>query len=389
MKVKTGIRLVFLRECRRVLSSRVCIWGIIIAPILSMIILLSMMKEGLPQQIPIAIVDYDNSSTSRSLVRQLDAFPKTNVKFKSLSFREARIKMERMEIFAILTIPKDFARDAVSGDRPKLVYYTNNAFLISGSLLFQDLKVISTLASAAVGLQTGEAKGYTEGQLMPVVQPIKVEAHPLSNPWLNYSVYLNNMFLPGILQLVVMIFTVSSFGAEVKRGKGRKLLRMSGNSTFKTIIGKLLPYTILYTIIALLMMSVLYHYNSFPLNSGFLPMFFNYFLLIIAAQGLGLILLAAFKNYRFSVSIACLVCMLAFSLSGFSYPGQAMHPSLFALSFILPLKHFFLIYVDQALNGISIGYSMYHYLALLGFMFLALFFFGGIRKFLERNVYEG
>jgi ABC-2 type transport system permease protein len=353
-----------------------------------MIILLGMMRNGLPQQIPIAVVDYDNSSTSRTLIRQLDAFPKTNVKFKSLSFREARIKMEKMEIFAILTIPKDFAREAVSGDRPKLVYYTNNSFLISGSLLFQDLKIISTLAAASVGLQTGVAKGYTEGQLMPIVRPISVEAHPLGNPWLNYSVYLNNMFLPGILQLIVMIFTISGFGAEVKSGNGRKLLRMSGSSIFRTIAGKLLPYTILYTIIALLMTSVLYHYNGFPLNSGFLPMFFGYFLLIIASQGFGLILLAAFKNYRFSVSIACLVCMIAFSLSGFSFPGQAMHPSLYALSFILPLKHFFLIYVDQALNGISIGYSMYHYAALLGFLFLSVFFFGRIRKFLERNVYE-
>lgn len=388
MRLKVGIWAVFFRECRRILSSKICIWGIIIAPILSMIIMLGMMRNGLPQQIPIAIVDFDNSSTSRTLIRQLDAFPKTNVKFKSLSFREARVKMERMDIFAILTIPKDFAKDAISGDRPKLVYYTNNAFLISGSLLFQDLKVISTLASASVGLQTGEAKGYTEGQLMPIIQPISVEAHPLGNPWLNYSVYLNNMFLPGILQLIIMIFTISSFGSEVKSGNGQRLLRLSGNSILKTITGKLLPYTILYTILSLLMMSVLYYYNNFPLNSGFWPMFFNYFLLILASQGFGLILLATFKSYRFSVSVACLISMIAFSLSGFSFPGQAMHPSLYAVSFVLPLKHFFLIYVDQALNGIAVGYSMYHYMALLGFMFLAVFFFGRIRKFMEQNVYE-
>ena len=389
MKVGAGIRLVFIRECRRIFSSKICIWGIIVAPILSMLILLWMMSDGLPQRIPIAVVDYDNSSTSRTLVRQLDAFPKTNVKYKSLSFREARVKMERMEIFAILTIPKDFAKDAVSGNRPKLVYYTNNAFLISGSLLFQDLKVISTLASASVGLRTGQAKGYTEGQLMPVIQPISVEGHPIGNPWLNYSVYLNNMFLPGILQLIVMIFTISSFGCEVKSRSGKRLVRISGNSTFKTIVGKLLPYTILFTIIALLMMSVLYYYVGYPLNSGFLPMFFNYLLLILASQGFGVILLAAFKNYRFSVSIACLICMIAFSLSGFSYPGQAMHPSLFAVSFILPLKHFFLIYVDQALNGIAVGYSMYHYMVLLGFTFLAVFFFGRLRGFVEKGVYEG
>ena len=151
MSYKTGILAIFKREWIRISSSKICIWGIFVAPLLSMIILMWMMSAGLPSRIPIAVVDLDNTTTTRSLIRQLDAFEKTNIQYKSLSFKEARHQMERMEIYAVLTIPKDFTKDAISGNRPKLVYYTNNAFLISGSLLFQDLKTISTLASASVG----------------------------------------------------------------------------------------------------------------------------------------------------------------------------------------------------------------------------------------------
>lgn len=388
MNSDTGIIAIFKREWGRIAKSKICIWGIFAAPLLSLVILMWMMSSGLPSRIPIAVVDLDNTTTTRSLIRQLDAFEKTNIQYKSLSFNEARHQMERMQVYAVLTIPKDFTKDAISGNRPKLIYYTNNAFLISGSLLFQDLKTISTLASAAVGLQTAEAKGFTENQIMPILQPITIDAHPLGNPWLNYSVYLNNVILPGILQLVILMFTVSSFGAEVKSHTGRHLLEMGNGSILKVMLGKLLPYTIIYTSIALLFMSVLYFYNRFPLHNGFLPMFFNYFCLILAAQGLGVILLGIFRNYRLSLSIGSLIGMVSFSITGFSFSALAMDGSLNALSNLFPLRHFFLIYVDQALNGIAVGYSMYQFVALLCFVLVAFFFFGSIKKMLKADIYE-
>lgn len=388
MSSNKGILAIFKRECQLISSSKICIWGMFVAPILSLILLMWMMDGGLPTRIPIAVVDLDNTTTSRKLIRQLDAFSKTDIKYKSLSFNEARHQMEQMKVYAVLTIPEDFAKDAVSGNRPKLVYYTNNAFLISGSLLFQDLKTISTLASASVGLQTAEAKGFTANQVMPILQPITIDSHAISNPTLNYSIYLNNVILPGILQLIILIFTVSAFGHEIKARNGNNLLAMGNNSILKVIIGKLLPYTIVFMITALLFMSVFYYYNHFPLLNGFWPMFFNYLCMILAAQGVGIILLAIFKNYRFALSVACLVGMVSFSIAGFSFSTLAMDGSLHALSYLFPLRHFFLIYIDQALNGIPIGYSMYQYAALLGFVLLSMFFFGSIKKLLKEDIYE-
>lgn len=385
---ENGIWAIAKREFKRICSSKICIWGMMVVPLLSMLILTYMMHDGLPNKIPIAVVDMDNTTTSRALIRQLDAFPKTDIKFKSLSFRDAREKMERAEVYAVLTIPKDFSRDAISGAQPKLAFYTNNAFLISGSLLFQDLKTVCVLASAAVGLKTAEAKGITQGQIMPVLQPIVVESHPLSNPYLNYSLYLNNVLLPGVLQLVILLFTISSFGSEVKSGSGRMLVEMGNNSSIKLIIGKLLPYTFFYLVLALLFMSVLYGYNGFPMKSGFLPMFLNYVCLIISSQALAVILLGVFPNYRFALSASSLLGILGFSMSGVSFPVLSMNPMLQGLSNIFPIRHFFLVYVDQGLNGLSMGYSTYHYAAMLFFVFLSFLFYGRIKNFLFENKYE-
>lgn len=385
--MRKGIGVVFIREWKRIFSSKICIWGMIIAPLLSFVILLYMMGEGLPSKIPIAIVDLDNSFTSRSLARQLDAFPKTSIKFKSLSFKEARIAMERNKIYGIFTIPRDFAKDAVGGNRPKIVFYTNNAFLISGSLLFQDMKTVSVLASAAIGLQMGQAKGFTTRQLMPVLQPITIQTHPIGNPWINYSVYLNNVLIPGIVFLILTMFTISCIGSEVKDGSGKYLLEIGG-TPMKVMLGKLLPYTILFFILSLFFISVLYRYNHFPLHSGVFPMMLDYLCLILSAQGFGLILLGVFPNYRLALSAASLLGMISFSITGFSFPSIAMSPVLYGISFLFPLRHFFLIYTDQALNGISLGYSAYHYAALLGFLLIGICLAGRITKFLSDNVYE-
>lgn len=381
--MRTGILAVAFRELKRMAFSKICVWGIIVVPMLSAAILMYMMDAGLPQKIPIAVVDQDNTSTTRALVRQLDAFAKTDIKFKSLSFREARIRMERNEVYAVLTIPKNFTCDAVSGQQPKLVFYTDNAFFVSGNLLFQDLRTIGVLASASVGLKTALARGFSESQVMPILQPITVESHVLGNPWLNYSICLNTNLLPSILQLIILIFTVSAFGSEVKSRSGNELMKLGNNNILTVIIGKLFPYTLIYLLISLMFMSLLYGFRNFPMKTGFFPMLSDYLCLILGAQGLGLVLIGIFQNYRMGLSIASLLGMLSFSITGFSFPVEAMHPSLQALSYLFPMRHFFLVYVSQALDGYPLGYAAYHLAALLGFMLAGLLFFPRIRSFLN------
>lgn len=387
-KNKKGIWSIALREWKRITSSKICIWGMMVSPMICLIAFLWMMNSGLPSQIPIAVVDLDNTPTTRALVRQLDAFEKTNILYKQLSFRDARKQMEQMEVYAVLTIPRDFTQKAISGARPQLTYYTNNAFLISGSLLFQDLKTISVLASASVGLQTAKAKGASETQIVPILQPIKTDIHPIGNPWINYSVYLNNMLLPGILQLIILIFTVSAFGCEVKARTAKQLISEASGAYGKVIIGKLLPYTILFSIMAMLFMSILYFFLKFPLHNGILPIFVNYLGLILASQALGVIAIAIFQNYRFALSAVSLIGMLSFSITGFSFSVLAMDGTLQALSNLFPLRHFFLIYVDQALNGTPWGYTAYQYAALLAFPMVACFCTKLLGDWLQKGHYE-
>lgn len=367
-----SLLLISKRELQRILKSPIYLFGIFGAPLLCLLFFLSLMHDGLPTNLPIAIVDQDNTSTSRKLIRQLDAFEQTKVAMLSNSFSEARIEMQEGNIYGIFLIPEDFEKDATSGRQPKLSYYTNGTYLIAASLLYKDLKTISVLANASVGLQTGTAKGETEETIMGRLQPIVIDTHPIGNPWLNYSIYLNNTILPGVLQLMIFLITVYCIGTELKYDTSRKWLAMGNNSIIVAIIGKLLPYTIMFTLVSWLYCAVLYGYNAFPLNCGWTPMLVALFLLVVSSQAVGVFMISVLPTLRMGLSFASLFGMIAFSIVGFSYPLLAMDPTLQALGRLFPLRHYFLIYVDQALNGRDLYYSWSEYVWLLGFLILPM-----------------
>ena len=361
------------REMRQLSARPIYLFSMVFAPLFSALFFITLMDEGLPTELPIAVVDLDNSSTSRGLIRQLDAFGQTAVTLRTASFEEARKEMQSGSIYGIYRIPKDFATLAAQGKQPKLSFYTNNAYLIAGSLLFRDMKTISVLAGGSVGLQVGLAKGQTESQIMGQLQPISIDTVTLGNPWLNYSVYLNNIIIPGILQLMIFLVTVFSIGNEIKLGTSRDWLQQSGNSLLKALLGKLLPHTVIFTTVGLSITYILYGISSFPLQSGWLPMVAAMVLLVLAAQAMGVFMIGVLPTLRLGLSFASLFGMVAFSITGFTFPVKAMYPPLQALSELFPLRHYFLIYVDQALNGRALYYTWTEYVILASFMLLPLF----------------
>lgn len=346
------------------------------------------MSSGLPTDLPIGGVDLDNSSTSRRILRNLDAFEQTAITARYESFDEARIAMQRGEIYGFYYIPKGLATNAISARQPKVSFYTNNAYLIAGSLLFKDMKMMSEMAGGAVARATMFAKGATEKQAMTALQPIVIDTHPLNNPWLNYSVYLCNTLVPGILMLLIFMTTVYSIGVEIKDNTSKKWLRMGNNSIYISLAGKLLPQTAIFFLMSIFYNGYLYGILHFPCNSGIFPMIFASFLLVLASQCCGVIMIGVLPTLRLGLSFASLWGVLSFSITGFSFPVMAMHPVLQGLTNLFPLRHYFLIYVDQALNGYSMAYSWTNYMALMLFIMLPFTIMNRLKSALIYHKYK-
>ena len=378
---------VMCRECRRMVSRPLYLFCMVIAPLLTYALFTTMMGSGLPTDIPIGVVDQDNTSTSRMVVRNLDAFQQTAVVAHYPDFHAARVALQRGDIYGFFYIPGGTTDKAIGGRQPRVSFYTNNTYLIAGSLLFRDMKTMSELASGAVARETLYAKGYTEAQAMAILQPIIIDTHALNNPWLNYSVYLCNTLLPGVLMLLIFMVTAYSIAVEIKDGTAHDLLHSNGDSIYVVLTGKLLPQTIVFFIMAIAYNVYLYGYLHFPCNSGIGPMLLASFLFVLASQAMGIFMVGVFPTLRLSLSFASLWGVISFSISGFTFPVMAMHPMLQALTNLFPLRHYFLIYVDQALNGYAMIYSWRSYVALLLFVLLPFLIIRRLKKALLTYTY--
>lgn len=370
------------RELRRMASKPIYWFCMIAAPLFCFVFFTSLMAEGLPTDMPLGLVDNDNTTTSRSLTRNLDAFEMTSIKEQYANVTEAREAVQRGDIYGFYYIPKGTTRKAQRQELPVVSFYTNYSYLVAGSLLYRDMRTMSELASGAASRTVLYAKGATERQAMAFLQPIVIDSHAINNPWLNYNVYLSNIILPGLLMLFIFMVTVFSIGTEVKHNTVHDWLIMARGSMFHALAGKLLPQTLIFFLIGIAFAIGLYGVLHFPCHCGLPTMLLVMFLGIIGAQGLGVFMFAMLPTLRMSLSFASLWGVISFSICGMSYPVMAMHPTLQGLSLLFPLRHYFLLYVNCALDGYPLMNAAPYVVGLLLFAMLPLLLLRRLKKML-------
>ena len=375
------------REVFRLTSQPIYLFCMVIAPIFCFVFFSTLMEKGLPSNLPAGVVDLDNTATTRNIIRNLDAFQEIKIVAHYESVSQARKAIQRGEIYSFYYIPRGTTEKALANRQPQVSFYVNYSYLIAGSLLYKDQRTMSELASGAIGRATLYAKGATESQAMAFLQPIVIETHALNNPWLNYSVYLCNTLFPGLLMLLIFLTTVYALGTELKENTAGQLMKESGNSIVTALTGKLFPHTIVFFIIAVFYNVYLYGFLHYPCNSGIFPMLLAGLLLVLASQAFGVFLFGLFGSLRLALSAASLWGVISFSISGFTFPVMAMHPTLQALANLFPLRHYFLIYVDLALNGYPLIYAWHSVVALLIFMLLPFFILKKLRTAMLHYVY--
>ena len=370
------------RELRRMASKPIYWFCMIAAPLFCFVFFTSLMAEGLPTDMPLGLVDNDNTTTSRSLARNLDAFEMTSIKEQYANVTEAREAVQRGDIYGFYYIAKGTTRKAQRQELPVVSFYTNYSYLVAGSLLYRDMRTMSELASGAASRTVLYAKGATERQAMAFLQPIVIDSHAINNPWLNYNVYLSNVILPGLLMLFIFMVTVFSIGTEVKYNTVHDWLIMARGSMFHALAGKLLPQTLIFFLIGIAFAIGLYGVLHFPCHCGLPTMLLVMFLGIIGAQGLGVFMFAMLPTLRMSLSFASLWGVISFSICGMSYPVMAMHPTLQGLSLLFPLRHYFLLYVNCALDGYPLMNAAPYVVGLLLFAMLPLLLLRRLKKML-------
>lgn len=368
-------------------SRRVYLTLLIAVPLLFTLFFINLMDEGVAVKVPSSVVDLDNSSLSRDVIRNLGSSELVDIVAKDESYHKAMEKVRSGKTYGFFMIPEDFQRDAISGRTPTITYYCNLTYFVPGTMMFKGFKTTAVTTAGGLVQTNLVSRGLTENFAMATIQPVVVQQQSPGNPWMNYNYYLTDSFVPGIICLVVALVTAYSICDEIKRRNSRRWLERSGNSVVIALAGKLIPQGIVGVAVGLACQGIMYGFNHFPMNCSVWHMIWAMVLMVFASQAFAVTVCCLITNLRLAVSICSLTGILAFSLAAFSFPVDAMYPPIGIFSYILPVRYYFLIYIDQALNGIPLYYSRYYYIALIIFLFVPLGLLWRLKKRLEAEVY--
>mgnify|MGYP000065590060 CR=1 FL=1 len=106
------------RECGIMRKNPIYLFCMVIFPIVVVIFFTTLMQGGVPTDMPVGIVDQDNSHTSRQLVHKLDAFQTTKVVAHYENIAEARHAIQKNEIYAFLVIPNGTEAGLMASRQP-------------------------------------------------------------------------------------------------------------------------------------------------------------------------------------------------------------------------------------------------------------------------------
>ena len=370
MRVLRQIYEVMMRELQILRQNHIYRFCMVLFPILVIIFFTTMLDDGLPTSMPVGIVDLDNTSTTRALERKLDGFQMSKVVAHYPSVAEARQAIQRNEIYGFLYIPKGTTSKLLASRQPKISYYYTYTTMVAGSMIMKDMKTISSLGSAALGQATMRAKGLTDKQIQTLLQPITIDLHQIANPWSSYNVYLTTVMVPGILMIFIFLISAYSLGTELKFATSKNWLAMADNNVTIALVGKFLPQTLIWLAIVFGYQFYVFFHLGFPHQGSPWMLVLLGLMHVMAAQGFGIFAFGLMPSLRMSMSISSLWAVLSISMAGSAFPAMGMDGALQSLSWLFPLRHYFMLYQACIFNGFPLVEVWFHFAALLGFILL-------------------
>lgn len=370
------------REFVRFSGNRVYLFIALAGPLLSFFLVMNIFLAGNPSDLPLAVVDLDDSQMSRQVIRMIDATRSVSVSSRPASLHDGNEAMLKGQVYAVLYIPYDFSKSVLKGEGSELVMYVNNSNVLNGGLIQSAvIKAVSTY-STGVKLQVAMKGGMAQEQALQQVYPLRLDTHELFNPYINYSYFLSSTLMPLLIAVFTLLGAVYVIGIELREGTAGEWIKTAGGSMWVALGGKLAPYTLLMCVNVAVMHFILVQHLGFPIKGSWAAIMAAELFMILAYQMVAVFLLAVTANTRLSLSLASGYSMIAFSYSGLTYPIAGMPMLAKIAANIFPYYHWMKVFLGQSLRNEPLSNASGPFLGLLTFILIGILLFPRLKYLL-------
>jgi ABC-2 type transport system permease protein len=184
-----------------------------------------------------------------------------------------------------------------------------------------------------------------------------------------------------------MLISAYSLGMELKLGTGKEWLAKADGNIVVAILGKFLIHLIVFLAVVLLFHFYIYGVLGFPRLGSVWDILLLCLLQVAGSIGFGIFAFGLLPSLRMSMSVCSLWAVLSLSVAGSAFPVMGMDAPLQALSWLFPLRHYFIIYEVTVFNGFPLIDAWFHLVALVGFTLLPWFVVSKIKNAMLTYVY--
>jgi len=296
-----------------------------------------------PRHLPVDIVLGDNGPQGRTL---LYAFKNTTYfDFRRLlkSDAEGREVLASGQAQFVISIPQNFSRDLLRGDRPVVLI---EADATDPSATGYALSSVNALLTTALQNDLKGPLAYLEG----TNGPFDVQVHALYNPEINTQYNIVPGLMGVILTMTMIMITGLAITRERERGTMENLLSMP-TRPLEVLVGKITPYIFVGYLQLLLILIVAHFVFQVPIVGSVLLLLSAALVFIAANLAMGIMFSTIAQNQLQAMQMAFFVFLPSILLSGYLFPFRGMPGWAQAIGEILPLTHFLRIARGILLKG--------------------------------------
>ena len=294
------------------------------------------------KNIAAAVLDYDQSSSSRAVVDALRSSGYFTIAGHVRSAEEYEKLIDSGKVMIVFVFPADFSSKLRGGEVAELQAIADGSD--------------ANTATIALGYAEAVIFSYSTRVLMEnrVVVPLVAQ----TRVWYNEELRSRNMIVPGlvavIMAIIAAILTSLTIAREWERGTMEQLAS-TPVSRVEIILGKLLPYIGIGVIdIAVITVAGVLLFRV-PFRGSVLLLFTLSTLFLIGALGLGIFISAVARSQLVATQMAMVLTYLpSFLLSGFMFSIESMPAPLRAISYIVPARYFLVVTRGIFLKGVGI-----------------------------------
>jgi ABC-2 type transport system permease protein len=300
-----------------------------------------------PKHLPTAVLAADNSPYARSLVSAMQNSGYFRLVRQLETEREAEELLSLGEVQFVVTIPENFSRRLVRGEKPVLLV---EADATDPAATSNAMSALATVGSQALAR---DFQGALRHLAVPAA-PLEVRIHRRYNPEGVTQYNIVPGLLGVILTMTMVLMTGLAMTRERERGTFENLLATPA-LPIEVMTGKIVPYILIGLIQVTLVLLAARFIFAVPMQ-GSLALLYAVVLIFIAANlTLGITFSSIARNQLQAMQMTFFFFLPSILLSGFMFPFRGMPEWAQAIGSVLPLTHFLVLVRGILLKGNGIA----------------------------------